>query len=318
MRFSTLDRAQAIAGDSDADALRRTLDHAVRVESLGFERFLLAEHHGVPGIPGSQPTLLALAVAEATSTIRVGTGGIMLPNHPPLIAAEQVGVLTSLHPGRIDVGIGNSVGFTQPVRDALRQGDPTELKHRYEGDVREFLSFVRGTADVTARPGVDDASFYLLAGFRSIDLAARLGLGVIVGGSSLLAAQPHAGLAAYREKFPAGHAIIALDIAVADTEKDARALLYPQHVAGVLSRRTGEFGPLPHVAEVAESDFTARERSRLADSLAGAVYGTPAQVRARLAEITRFTGVSDILVTGGMSDIEGQARSEELLAELMG
>lgn len=315
MRFSTLDRAQSIAGDSDADALRRTLSHAARVESLGFERFLVAEHHGVPGIPGSQPALLTMAVADATSSIRVGTGGIMLPAVAPMIAAEQVGVLTAVHPGRIDIGLGNSVGFTRPVRDALRQGDPTEIRQRFEEDVREFLAFLGGTSEVTSRPQVDDAQIFLLAGFRSIDLAARLGVGVIVGGPSVLSPGQHEGLAGYRNAHPGGHAIISLDIAVADTEDAARDLLLPQHVAGVLSRRTGSFGPLPHVEEIPE--LSVRERARLADSLATSVYGTPSQVKERLAAIIRATGTGEILVTGGMSDLDGQARSEELLAEMM-
>lgn len=314
MRFSTLDRAQAIAGDSDADTLRRTLDHAARVEALGFARFLVAEHHGVPGIPGSQPTLLALAVADATSTIRVGTAGIMLPNHPPLVAAEQVGVLTALHPGRVDIGVGNSVGFTQPVRAALRQGDPTELKDRFEDDLREFLGYLDGSAEVTMRPSAGEVPVFVLAGFRSISLAARLGLGVIVGGPSLLVREEHEGLAGYRRQFPAGNSMVSLDIAVADTEDAARNLLLPQHVAGVLARRTGAFEALPLLGNLPE--LSAREQTRVADSLATSVYGTPTQVRDRLSEITRFAGTDEILVTGGMSDLKGQARSEELLAEM--
>lgn len=314
MRFSTLDRAQSIAGDSDADALRRVPAHAARVEALGFQRFLVAEHHGVPGIPGSQPAMLALAVAEATSAIRVGTAGIMLPNHPPLVAAEQVGVLAALYPGRIDIGVGNSVGFTQPVRDALRQGDPTELKDRFEDDLREFLAYLRGEAEVTSRPESGSVDVHVLAGFRSISLAARLGLGVIVGGPSLLVRAEHEGLAGYRRQHPSGRSLISLDIAVADTEEAARDLLLPQHVAGVLARRTGAFEALPAVDELPE--LTARERTRVADSLAASVYGTPAQVRARLEEITRFAGTDEVLVTGGMSDLAGQARSEELLAEM--
>lgn len=314
MRFSTLDRAQAIAGDSDADALRRTLDHAARVEALGFARFLVAEHHGVPGIPGSQPALLALAVADATSSIRVGTAGIMLPNHPPLVVAEQAGVLSALHPGRVDIGLGNSVGFTQPVRDALRQGDPTELKDRFEDDLREFLAYLDGSAEVTARPAAGSVETFVLAGFRSISLAARLGLGVIVGGPSLLVRAEHEGLADYRRQFPSGRSIVSLNIAVADTEEAARDLLLPQHVAGVLARRTGAFEALPLIGELPE--LTAREQARVADSLATSVYGTPAQVRDRLLNITRYAGTDEVLVTGGMSDLDGQARSEELLAEM--
>lgn len=326
LSFSVLDRAQNITGDTDAAAVRRAVDHATRVEKLGFTRFFTAEHHAVPGIPGSQPTLLASAVAAATDAIRVGTAGIMLPNHPPLVAAEQIGVLAALHPGRIDVGIGNSVGFTGPVRDALRQGDPAELKARYADDLVEFLGYLDTTSEVTMRPVLDTAvPLYLLAGFSSLTLAARHGLGVIVGGPSLLddTRSSHAGLDGYRRDFvdkqrrPGRHAIISLDIAVADTHEAARDLLLPQHVAGVLARRTGEFGALQPVGDIDETDLSDRERQRLADSLATAVYGTPWEVRERLETIMAFTDAEEIVVTGGMSDIEGQQRSEELLADMM-
>lgn len=327
MRFARLDRAQKIVGDTDADALRRIIDHARETEKLGFERFFVAEHHGVPGIPGSQPGMLALAAADATSTIRIGTAGIQVPNHPPLISAEQIGVLAALHPGRIDVGLGNSVGFTQPVRDALRQGDPTELKHAYEADVRELLDYLAGDAAVTARPELSDpVPVYILAGFRSIDLAARLGTGVIVGGPSLLdvsSGPRHQGLENYeRNHAGAGgadglkHAMISLDVAVADTEEAARDLILPQVVAEVLSRRTGTFDGLVHAADIDESDFTDRERRRVADMLSTTIYGTPDQVQDRLTEICRYTGADDIVITGGMSDLAGQARSEEMLAEM--
>lgn len=322
MRFSRLDRAQAIAGDSDAEALRRPIEHAQQVEGLGFERFFVAEHHGVPGIPGSQPAMLALAVAEHTDTIRVGTAGIQLPNHPPLIVAEQIGALAALHPGRIDVGVGNSVGFTQPVRDALRQGDPTELKHAYEGEVRELLDYLNGTAAVTMHPSLSEpVPVYILAGFRSIDLAARLGTGVIVGGPSILDVKDnehHSGLAHYDDihEGPNKHALISLDLAVADTTDAARRLILPQIVAGVLSRRTGYFGGLEHVADIDESDFTDKERKRVAEGLSSTIYGTPADVQKQLREICRYAGVDEIVVTGGMSDLAGQRRSEELLADM--
>ncbi len=152
----------------------------------GFSCFFVAEHHGVPGIAGSAPTVLAAAVAAQTSSIRVGTAGIMLPAHQPVVAAEQIAVLEALFPGRIDAGIGNSVGFTQPVRDALRQGDPAELKAAFPADVAELLTYLRGEAEITARPAnVGATPVWLLAGFKSVLTAAQLGVNVIVGGPSL-------------------------------------------------------------------------------------------------------------------------------------
>src|SRR5262245_27298908 len=115
-RFSVLDRSRTREGHGDAEALRDTVTLARELEALGYHRFWVSEHHGVPGVAGSAPTVLAAAVAGATGSIRVGTGGVMLPNHQPLVVAEQFGVLESLSPGRIDMGLGRSVGFTGGVR----------------------------------------------------------------------------------------------------------------------------------------------------------------------------------------------------------
>lgn len=312
MQFSILDRAQSIVGDSDADALRRTLDHARHVEELGFARFFVAEHHGVPGIPGSAPTVLAAAVAGETSSIRVGTGGIMLPAHQPLVAAEQIGVLEALFPGRIDAGIGNSVGFTQPVRDALRQGDPTELKAAFPSEVEELLDYLRGEAAITARPANAGATpVWLLAGFKSILTAAQLGVNVIVGGPSLFARDEprHPYLERYRELHPSGQAMVAVDVAVADTVEEARELLMPQIVAGVLSRTTGSFGAL----DPAPQRLTATQQARVDESLAMSIYGSPEQVRDQLGQLCEYCGVDEVMITGGMADVAGQRRSEELL-----
>ncbi|WIM67228.1 MsnO8 family LLM class oxidoreductase [Corynebacterium breve] len=316
MIFSRLDRAQSIAGESDAVALRRTVDHARFLEEIGFHRFFVAEHHGVPGIPGSAPTVLAAAVAAATSSIQVGTAGIMLPAHQPLIAAEQIGVLEALYPGRVDAGIGNSVGFTPPVREALGQGDPAELKQEFPRRVAELLAFLRGDAPVTARPANAGVTpVWLLAGFKSVLTAAELGINVIVGGPSLFArdSDSHPYLDRFREIHPAGHVIVAVDIAVADTREGARELLLPQVVTEVRSRTTGSFEALR-----ADWTLTPREQQRVEEGLGMTIYGTPDEVYAQLQELQKFTGADDFLVTGGMADLVGQARSEQYLAEMQG
>lgn len=325
MRFSVLDRAHSVAGDTESETLRGVIDHARAVEKLGFKRFFTAEHHAVPGIPGSQPAVLASAVAAATTTIRVGTAGFQLPNHPPLIVAEQIAVLEALYPGRIDAGIGNQVGFTGPVRAALRQGEPHEVKARYSDDLAELLSFLAGTATVTARPANDaQTPVWVLAGFRSLLTAAELGLPVIVGGPSLLATDSaeHEGLSLYRKNFQPSafasepRAIIALDVAVADSESAARDLVIPQVYSSVVSRRTGSFEHLARAEDIDVDSLTSTEQSRIANGVAATVHGTPAQVEGQLRRILAFTGVDEVLVTGGMSDLAGRARSEELLADM--
>ena len=317
MRFSILDRANALVGDSESATLQGVVEHARGVEKLGFHRFLVAEHHAVPGLPGSQPGMLAVAVGAATQRIRIGTAGIMLPDHQPLVVAEQIATLEALYPARIDAGIGSSVGFTAPVRAALRQGDVAALKKRYPADLRELLGYLRGTAAVTARPANDGATpVWLLAGFRSVLLAAELGLGVILGGPD------QAGAARlYREKFRPGlidapAVILSANVAVADTESAARDLLLPEAWAQAHARTSGSFGPLPQLADLPEP--SAQERRRMEETLAMAVHGTPSQVQARIAELLDAAGTDELLVTGGMSDLAGRTRSEELLADMAG
>src|SRR5699024_2381125 len=153
---------------------------------LGFSRFLVAEHHGVPGIPGSQPAQLATYVAAHTSTIRVGTGGIMVPNHPPYLIAEQIGLLQSLFPNRIDIGLGSSVGFTKPVREALRQGEPKELKARLEDDVEELLGYIAGTGAVSSFPADKERTpLYLLEGKGSALTDGQIAIGCSSGSTWL-------------------------------------------------------------------------------------------------------------------------------------
>ena len=315
MRLSVLDRANSLTGDSDATALRRVVEHARDVEKLGFSRFLVAEHHAVPGLPGSQPGMLAMACAAVTSDIRIGTAGIMLPDHQPLIVAEQIATLEALHPARIDAGIGSSLGFTAPVRAALRQGDVATLKARYPDDLRELLSYLDGTGAVTARPQAGGTPVWLLAGFRSALLAAELGLGVILGGPNQVAAAQ-----LYRENFRPGRidapsVILSATVAVAPTAEAARDLLLPEAYAQARARTTGSFDPLLPVADLPEP--TAQERRRMEETLASAIHGTPGDVEKQLRELLEAAGAEELLVTGGMSDLGGRAESERLLAGML-
>ena len=315
MRLSVLDRANSLTGDSDATALRRVVEHARDVEKLGFSRFLVAEHHAVPGLPGSQPGMLAMACAAATDRIRIGTAGIMLPDHQPLIVAEQIATLEALHPARIDAGIGSSLGFTAPVRAALRQGDVATLKARYPDDLRELLSYLDGTGAVTARPQAGGTPVWMLAGFRSVLLAAELGLGVILGGPDQVGAAR-----LYRENFRPGRIdapqiILSANVAVADTPEAARDLLLPEAWAQAHARSTGSFGPLLPVADL--PDPTAQEQRRMEQILASAIHGTPGDVDKQLRELLDAAGAEELLVTGGMSDLPGRAESERLLAGML-
>src|SRR5690349_3724816 len=184
-RFSVLDRSRVREGHTAAQALRDTVALAQEAERLGYHRFWVSEHHGVPGVAGSAPTVLAAAVAGATRTIRVGTGGVMLPNHQPLVVAEQFGVLESLFPGRIDMGLGRSVGFTNGIRRAL--GVEKDAAEDFESQVRELLGYFTGTQQnhpqVHARPGEGlRVPAYVLAIGEGALLAASLGLPLVIAG----------------------------------------------------------------------------------------------------------------------------------------
>ncbi|WP_245802117.1 MsnO8 family LLM class oxidoreductase [Corynebacterium pacaense] len=323
LHVSILDRAHIRSRHSDAEALAATVNRARLAERLGYRRFLVAEHHGVPGIAGSAPTILAAAVASATNLIRIGTAGIMLPAHQPLVVAEQLLTLAALFPQRIDAGVGRSLGFTSAVRAALRQ-QPDAADH-YARDLAELLSYLKGTGPVTARPQISGIpGVYVLSGGGSLSMAAELGLGVIVGGPSLFdrSTPHHAGLTAYRGEFRAGastsvpHAIIAANIAVADTTEEARALLLPEAWALARSRTTGTFEPLPSIGEIDLDSLTATQRRRVEANLAGGIFGTGREVEQQLRELMGFTRADEIVATCGMSDVEGQTRSDELLADV--
>ncbi|WP_226381163.1 MsnO8 family LLM class oxidoreductase [Pseudonocardia oceani] len=181
-RLSLLDRSRTRAGEPDAQALRHTVERAVRAEELGHHRFWVAEHHAVPGIASGSPPVLVAAIAARTSRIRVGSGGVMLPNHQPLVVAEQFAMLEALFPGRVDLGVGRSLGFTGPVRRALRStGADT-----FAEDLAELRSYLDGTAPVTARPRLDrPPPLFVLATGRGLAVGGDAGLPVVLGGPVL-------------------------------------------------------------------------------------------------------------------------------------
>ena len=305
LKFSLLDRASKLPGESDAQALHAVAAHARHAEELGYHRFLVAEHHAVPGLPSGQPALLSSFVAQATSTIRVGTAGIMLPTYAPFLVAEQALTLAALY-GRVDIGIGSSRGFTAPVRAALRQAAEGD----YPADLRELAAFLAGDAPVTARPQGSRPGMFILAGPGSAVLAAELGWGIIVGGP--VAVQERA-VRAYRSAGGDGQVISALNIVVASDAAAARALLLPEAYAQAVARSTGIFAPLePHPDVAALTEQQARRMNTILDNH---VYGTPEDVGETLRGIAQRLGVEEFLVTGDMPDRAGRAASEAMLRE---
>src|SRR5205085_8628461 len=178
---SLLDRARTRAGEPDAVALAGVVDRATAAARLGYERFWVAEHHGVPGIAGAAPAVLLAAIAGRTTRIRLGSAGVMLPHHQPLVVAEQFATVSAFAPGRVDLGLGRSPGFTPPVRRALR-----ETERDFAADLAELRGFLTGTAEITVHPQPAGAvPLHELATRRGLQVAAELGLPVIVGGPLL-------------------------------------------------------------------------------------------------------------------------------------
>ncbi|RFU36559.1 LLM class flavin-dependent oxidoreductase [Actinomadura logoneensis] len=326
IRWSVLDRSRTRAGEEPARAVRDTVAFARQAEELGFHRFWVAEHHSVPGVAGSAPTVLAAAVAAATSRVRVGTGGVMLPNHRPLVVAEQFGVLASLHPGRIDMGLGRSVGFTGGVRRAL--GHDHEDAADFAAQVHELLGYFSGEQDV--HPGVHAwpaeglrVPAFVLATGQGADLAAQLGLPLVIaparGEDAMVAA-----IDRYREAFrPSAqeaepYVVVSGTVAIADTAEEARRMLVPEAWANAYSRTHGEFPPLIPASRVEELTMTDRQRRIFDDSMRGHVHGTEEQVADELNRLLTRTRADEFLVHTSTYDRAARLESHQRLAALAG
>ncbi|MFE1885930.1 LLM class flavin-dependent oxidoreductase [Streptomyces diastatochromogenes] len=321
-RFSVLDRSRTRAGHPPAEALRDTVALAREAEGLGYHRFWVSEHHGVPGVAGSAPTVLAAAVAGATRSIRVGTGGVMLPNHQPLVVAEQFGVLESLFPGRIDMGLGRSVGFTDGVRKALgRDKDDAE---DFAAQLGDLLGWFEGTSPtgVHARPaeGLRVPPFVLAMG-EGARIAARAGLPMVIGdlrGREKMLR----GIDQYRSLFRPSpwasepYVVISGTVAVAGTPEAARRLLVPEAWAMAYSRTHGTFPPLAPAEEIQARTMTAKERDFYESGLAGHLAGTESEVAHGLETVLKETGADEVLVTTSSYDRTALLDSYRRLATL--
>lgn len=325
-RFSVLDRSRTREGQDAPEALRDTVRLAGQLEALGYHRFWVSEHHSVPGVAGSAPTVLAAALAAATSTIRVGTGGVMLPNHRPLVVAEQFGVLESLFPGRIDMGLGRSVGFTDGIRRAL--GKDKQDTEDFAERIEELLGWFTGDQalypQVHALPaeGLRPEPFVLAMG-EGADIAAAAGLPMVVGDlrgrDRMLRAVDR-----YRAGFrPSAwsdrpQVIIAGTVAVAASEEEARRLLAPEAWSMAHSRTRGVFPPLAPAGRVETLTMTAKERELYESGLRGHVQGTEDQVADALESVIKETGADEVLVTTSTYDRDALLESFTRLARVAG
>lgn len=314
---SLLDRSRTRAGEPPGTALQETVERAVRADELGFDRFWVAEHHAVPGIASGSPPLLMAAIAARTERIRVGSGGVMLPNHRPIVVAEQARMLSALYPDRVDLGVGRSLGFTAPVRDAL--GVHEYSPERFADDLSALTDFLGDTGPVTAMPkGAPSPALFVLATGSGLAVAAERGLPVVVGGPVLWG--DLAPLQDYRQRFvpspacPEPYVVVSADVMIADTSDEARRLVLPEAWAMVESRTTGAFPPLRSRPAMTLTD---RQQAKVDEHLARAIHGTPDEVAKELRALIGRTGADEIMVWVSTHDRAAQDRSDAALAAMV-
>ena len=320
--LSVLDLAPVPEGSDAGQALRNSLDLARHVEALGYARYWMAEHHNMPGI-ASAATAVALAhVAAGTKTIRIGAGGVMLPNHAPLIIAEQFGTLAALHPGRVDLGLGRAPGSDQIAARAMRRNLSADVD-QFPHDVVELLEYFRATVPgqaLQAVPGAGEAVEVWILGSSTFgaQLAAMLGLPYAFA-SHFAPEQMEEAIAIYRARFrPSGrlaapHVMLGLNVFAADTDAEARRLFSSLRQA-FLNSRLGRPGKLPRPVDDLDAKLDPRARAMLDDALACSVVGGPDTVRRGLQAFIASTGADELMVTAQIFDHDARKRSFEILA----
>ena len=321
--LSVLDLSPVPEGSNTGQALRNSIDLARHVEALGFSRYWMAEHHNMSGI-ASAATAVALAhVAVATSTIRVGAGGIMLPNHAPLLIAEQFGTLAALHPGRIDLGLGRAPGSDQIAARAMRRNLASD-SDQFPADVVELMGYFMPTEPgqpLQAVPGAGEQVAVWILGSSTFgaQLAAHLGLPYAFA-SHFAPGQMRDAVAIYRERFRPSerlakpHVMLGVNIFAADTDEQARRLFTSLQQA-FLNLRRGRPGKLPPPIDDMETGLDRYGRAMLADALACSIVGGPDTVRNGLDAFAASTGADELMVTAQIFDHAARKRSFEILAQ---
>lgn len=323
--LSVLDLAPVRQGGTVADALRNSRDLAQHVERWGYRRFWLAEHHNIPGIASAATSVLIAYVAEGTKSIRVGSGGVMLPNHPPLVIAEQFGTLASLYPGRIDLGLGRAPGTDQPTMRALRRemsggDDFPELV----AELRALLGDPQRGQFIHAIPGEGTkVPIWLLgsSGF-SAQLAGMLGLPFAFAAhfqpDNLLPA-----LELYRRSFQPSdvlqqsYAMVAVPVVAADSDDQAKFIASSMYLSFLNLIRNQPVPLLPPVENV-EALANPLERAAIESKLRALIVGDPQTVRRGLERVLEQTQANELMIVSNAYDHADRLRSYEITAEVAG
>ncbi len=319
-KLSVLDLSPVCEGATPADALNNSLKLAQAAERLGYHRYWVAEHHNMRGIASAATAVVIGHIAGGTSTIRVGAGGIMLPNHAPLMVAEQFGTLEALYPGRIDLGLGRAPGTDGVTAHALRRtlnSDPNKFPQDVI-ELREYLKDPQPGQRVTAVPGFGSkVPLYILgSSLFGAQLAAILGLPFAFASHFAPQAMEQA-LEIYRKEFEPSevldrpYVILGYNICCADTEEEA-IYLRSSGLQAFLNLRFGNPGPLPPPVKDLEDKLNEQQRLVMNQISSCASTGTPEQVRSEVEEFVDYTGADELIVVAQIFDHNARVRSYEL------
>ncbi len=321
-QLSVLDLSPVPEGMTAGQSLRNTLDLARHAERLGYNRYWLAEHHNMPGIASAATSVVIGHVAAGTSTIRVGAGGVMLPNHSPLVIAEHYGTLAALHPGRIDLGLGRAPGTDMLTARALRRNLDAGVDN-FPHDVVELINyFAPAEPDQRLRavPGEgEDVEVWMLGSSTyGAQLAAMLGLPYAFASHFAPVEMQHA-IDIYRSRFQPSERLekprlmLGLNVFAADTDAEAQ-LLFSSLQQAFVNLRTGRPGKLPAPVENYEATLDPVAKGMLANALSCSIVGSPQTVRSGLDAFVRRTGADELMVTAQIFDHEARVKSFEILA----
>ena len=323
--LSVLDLAPIVEGGDAATALRNARSLALHSERLGYRRFWMAEHHSMPGIASAATSVALAFVAEATSTIRIGAGGIMLPNHSPLQIAEQFGTLESLYPGRIDLGLGRAPGTDQAAAFALRRNldsDPNSFP-RVVVELMNYFKPAEPGQRVRAIPGegLDIPVWILGSSLFGAQLAAMLGLPYAFA-SHFAPQQMMEAIQVYRSTFrPSGqldkpYVMLGFNVFAADSDEEG-ALLATSVQQAFVALRTGQpTGLKPPLRDYSQS-LPPGQRATLDQLLSCSAIGSPATVRAAILSFVERTGADELMITSQIHDHEARLRSYEIVADCL-
>ena len=322
--LSVLDLSPVPEGADVSRSLSNTLDLARHAERLGFNRYWLAEHHNMPGIASAATSVVIGAVAAATKTIRVGAGGVMLPNHAPYVIAEQFGTLNAFHPGRIDLGLGRAPGSDMATNRALRRTLQTDVD-QFPQDVMELMHWFAPAEEgqrIVANPGEGQAVPIWMLGSSTFgaQLAAHLGLPYAFA-SHFAPAEMTAAIRIYRETFRPSdqlaepYVMLGYNVFAAETDEAAQEM-FSSVQQSFVNLRSGQPGKLPAPKAGYADGLDAGARAMIDSALACSAVGSPEVVRGQLADFIARTQPDEIMVTTNAFDHARRVRSFEILAEV--